>query len=250
MHKDTAKWLLTFVPIPTFVVLALSLGPRYEAIEGDDPVNWLCENWVPAVAFVVAALATFGLTLMCCLVLLTGPTDLGALMKNDNWLSAAFNEHGVGEPMFTNSSAFKKVGPLVKAGSDQVTDQQISAYNATNDRLRTLSEDLNTRARFRCFVYVFIGCAILILGGLTVATATLPATPDAITKPTKVSILVPLATQPRFTADTNGCTCLHDTTAIAMSGIWTHPKLRLIGKGCPTDLWTPPADLDAVIAPT
>jgi hypothetical protein len=246
VYKDTAKWLLTFLPISTFVALAVGLAPRYEAIEGAGFRDWVCGNRLAFTATLVTLAATVVIIIMCCAVLLTGPTDLAALRADETWWSTAFSQHGVGEPMFTDSSAFDRVANP-PAGMT-VSEAQAKAYNDTIPRITKLSEDLKTRARFKCFAYVFVVCTVLIGVGLSVATATLPATPEAVTKATKVSIFIPPGTEARFVKAT-GCVSLHDTTAVAVGGTWAHPKLRLIGTGCPTRLWTPGTELDAVVAP-
>lgn len=249
MHKDTAKWLLTFVPIPTFLALAVGLGTRFTAITQVGIIDWACQFPAPAIAVAVTAIATFAILIACCWVLVTGPTDLAALKKEPNWWSDAFSQYGVGQPYFTNSDGYNDTNTARAQG--KATDAQIKALADTMQRIVALSEDLNTRNRFRCFLWVLGFGAAFILAGLCTATATLPTTPDAVTKPIKVSILVPPGTEPRLAADfaAAGCTCDHDTTAVAVGGLWNNPTLRLIGKGCQTGTWTAPADLNAVITP-
>jgi hypothetical protein len=247
VHKDTAKWLLTFVPIPTFLALAIGLGTRFTAITQVGIIDWTCQFPVPAVAVALTAIATVLIIGACCWVLLAGPTSLATLKEKPNWWSDAFSQHGVGEPYFKSSDRYNEADEVRAEG--KATDAQISALADTMQRIIALSEDLTTRSRFRCFMWIFGSCALVIVIGLSTATATLPTTPDAVTKPTKVSILVPPGTEPRLAADfaAAGCTCFHDTTAIAVSGLWNNPTLRLIGKGCRTGTWTPATDLNAVI---
>lgn len=248
MHKETAKWLLAFVPIPTFVVLALSLGPRYEAISELGLSNWLDENPFPAIAFLLGAIAIVALTAMCCFVVLTRATDLAKLLADENWLAAAFSEHGAGEPVFLDAAAFKMVGSASKTGDDTVPEREETAYAKTLERLKQLSEDQKTRARFVGFVWVFIICAIVIFGALTVVAATLPNAPEAIIKPAKVNIYVSPGTEPSLTAATE-CTDMSKTTVVAVGGTWIHPIIRLFGTGCIREPWTPSPDLNAVITP-
>lgn len=246
MHKDTAKWLLTFVPIPTFLALAVGLGARFTAINETGVINWARQCPIPAIAVAVTVLATLAIIGTCCWVLVAGPTKLAVLKDNSNWWSAAFSKHAVGEPIFSNSGAFRTADN--KRVNGTASETEIKALDDTIQRIVALSEKLNARSRFICFIWAFGCCAVLIVAGLSTAIATLPTTPDAVTKPTKVSILMPPGTEPRLTTAT-GCTCMQDTTAIAVSGLWNRPKLRLIGKGCTPGTWTPPTDLDAVIAP-
>jgi hypothetical protein len=246
VYKDTAKWLLTFVPIPTFLALAVGLGTRFTAIKETGLISWVYQFPVPAGAVGLTVIATIVIIWRCCSVLVAGPSELADLRGKTDWMSEAFSKYGVGEPIFSNFDAFKTADN--KRVNKTASDAEIAALTDTSQRIVALSENLNARARFICFMWVFGACAIVIVAGLATATATLPTTPDAVTKPTKVSIFMPPGTEPSFTT-TTGCTCLHDTTAIAVSGLWNMPTLRLIGKGCPSGAWTPPADLDAVIAP-
>lgn len=261
MHKDTAKLLLTFVPIPTFVVLALGLGPRYEAISQIGLAAWFDENPTPSIAFVLAAIAAILIAVMCCFVLLAGPRDLAELIKDDNWLSNAFNRDAVGEPVFTDSSAFKNVGDKSKFNDDTVSEWQRKAYNETAARLTLLSEDQRTRCRFKWFMWIYVVCSLVLLGGVAVATATLPATPEPITKPTLVAIHVPPDAEEELLEQT-GCVKVEkpdatsnapspteEAIAIAVGGTWAHPDIRLIGPNCIENDWTPTPDLNAVVAP-
>lgn len=246
MNKDTAKWLLTFVPIPTFLALAVGLGSRFTAVEETGLIGWAREFPIPAIAVGVTVLATIVIIWTCCWVLVAGPTELAVLKNNSNWWSAAFSKHAVGEPTFSNSDAFRTADN--KRVSQTASDTEIKALDDTIQRIVALSEKLNARSRFICFIWAFGACAVLIVAGLSTAIATLPTTPDAVTKPTKVSILVPPDTEPRLAAAT-GCASMRDTTIVAVSGLWNKPKLRLIGKGCPLGTWTLPVDLNAVITP-
>jgi hypothetical protein len=100
VHKDTAKWLLTFVPIPTFLALGAGLGTRFTAITQIGIIDWACQFPVPAIAVAATALATVVIIGACCWVLLAGPTDLAILKGKPNWWSDAFSQYGVGEPYF------------------------------------------------------------------------------------------------------------------------------------------------------
>ena len=71
MHKDTAKWLLTFVPIPTFLALAVGLGTRFTAITQVGIIDWACQFPAPAIAVAVTAIATFAILIACCWVLVS-----------------------------------------------------------------------------------------------------------------------------------------------------------------------------------
>jgi hypothetical protein len=246
VHKDVAKWLLTFVPISSFIALTVGLAPRYAAIESAGLGTWVCDNHLAAGAILVTTVATIGIIAACAVVLLTGPTDLIELRADQTWWSNAFSQHGVGEPVFTDSSAFDLVASPPTGMT--VSDAQAKAYNDVIPRIIKLSEELKTRTRFRWFLCAFVVCTVIIGAGLSVATATLPTTPDAITKPTKVSILVPPGAEARL-AEATGCTDLRQITAVAMPGSWAHPKLRLFGKGCSTALWTPGLELGAVAVP-
>lgn len=245
MHKDTAKWLLTFVPIPTFLTLVISLGTRLTAIQHRGVLGWTYEFPVPAIAVATTVIASIVIIVKCCQVLLVGPTDLPTLRTGNSW-SDAFGKYGVGEPLFPSADEFQKADN--KRVEGQATDTELKAIADTYTRLIALSEKQNAAARFRSFAWYFGACAVAILAGLLVANATLPNTPDPVTKPTKSTIGLPPGTEAAFTTAT-GCVNLTATTAIAISGLWNRPTLRLIGPGCPSTSWTPPPDLDAVITP-
>lgn len=276
MYKETAKWLLTFVPIPTFVVLALSLAPRYEAISRLGLHAWICANPAPASAFLLAAIAAIAITVACSFVLLAAP-NLDELLDDDPKLSDAFSKHGVGEPVFPDATAFKEMGKAIRTKPDEVPAWKIGAYHDTTERLKGHSEELSARLRFTVFVWVLVLGGLVLFGGLSVATATMPASPEPITTPTKVAVFAqpdaesklrteiecanpaaPATPQtpstdapPAQTSSTEALNTvtIEGVTAIAVGGTWDHPKIRLIGPGCKQDLWTPSDDLKVVFAP-
>jgi hypothetical protein len=234
------------VPIPTFLALAIGLGPRYAAIEEVGIVSWVCQFWVATLAVGLTLVATVVIMGLCCNVLLAGPSKLTDLTANLDWLSKAFSTYAVGAPIFSDADAFRTADDNRVAGKATADDKK--ALTDTIQRIVALSENLNARARFKTFASLLPVCALVIVVGLFVLGAALPTMPDAVTKPTRVSIFIPPGTESGFVTAT-GCSCLHDTTAVAVSGLWNRPMLRLIGKGCTNVEWTPPADLHAVIAP-
>lgn len=246
MYKEAAKWLLTFVPISTVVALALTLASRFDGIEAVGLWNWINEfPWISGAVLATVA-ATVVVIVMCCRVLLAEAGAWNDLRSDADWLSKAFSEHAVGIPLFKDSSAYEAAD--LKETDGQATSAEQTALATTSRRILELSEAENARAKFEKFTWCYSVCAVVIVVGLGVATAGLPSTPDAVTKPTKVSILMQPGTENQFVA-TTGCASLDDTTAIAVGGLWSKPELRLIGQGCPAGDWTPPDDLGAVVAP-
>ena len=246
MYKDTAKWLLTFTPITAVVTLALTLGPRVDAIAGAGFVNWVCEFPVATGAVVLTLFAAVVIVALCSYVLLAQATPWTELRTSATWWSKAFSEHAAGMPLFPASTDFEAAE--TRATTDSATSAEQTALAGTTLRIQALSETLNAKARFKRFSLGYGVCIVLIVAGLSVAAFSLPATPDAVTKPTKVSILLPAGTENRF-AETTGCATLDGTTVVAVQGLWNHPTLRLIGPGCPAGDWTPSNDLGIVVAP-
>lgn len=248
VHKETAKWLLTFVPIPTFLALALGLGNRFTAITEVGVVDWVRQFPVPALAIAATAIATAVIIAACCRLLLTGPIDWRDLKDSPDLWSKAFSEAGVGEPYFKSVDRFSDFEQKRIRGT--ATDAEMKALADTQQRIVAWTEDVGTRERFNRFLWTFGICAGVILLGLGCAMATLPTTPEAITKPSKVAILVSPDAQPRLAAAfaAAGCTG-RDTTVVAVGGLWNNPELRLVGDGCQSGRWTVPADLNAVVLP-
>lgn len=246
MYKETAKWLLTFVPITALVTLALGFAPRFAAMKAAGFVNWVREFPLVTAAAAVTAGLTVVIIVMCCKVLLAEPTAWKTLRADTTWLSKAFSEHAVGVPLFADSTAYQTAESKALTATASAAEQ--GALADTSRRILELSEAHNARDRFKRFSAVYVICTILIIAGASVVTATLPATPDGVTKPTQVAIFMPPGTENQFVTAT-GCTSLASTTAIAVGGLWNRPKLRLIGQGCPVEDWTPPENLGIVITP-
>ena len=203
---------------------------------------------VPALAVAVTATATGVIIVACCRLLLTGPTEWDHLKDAPNDWSKAFSEAGVGEPYFKDADQFGDAERRRILG--KASDTEMKALADTQQRIVAWSEDVATRKRFTRFLWTFGFCAGLILVGLGWATATLPTTPDAVTKPTRVSILVSPDAEPRLAAAfaAAGCTA-RDPAAVAVGGLWNNPTLRLVGDGCQSGTWTVPTELNAVVTP-
>jgi hypothetical protein len=246
VYKDTAKWLLTFTPITAVVTLALTLAPRVDAVAGAGFMNWVCEFPIATAAVVLTLFATVLIVALCSYVLLAEATSWTTLRTSGNWWSKAFSEHAVGMPLFPASTDFATAE--TKATTDDASSAEQTALAATSRRILELSESLNAKVRFKRFSWGYGISMLVIVTGLSVAAVSLPATADPVTKPTKVSILMPTGTENRF-SETTGCATLDGTTAIAVRGLWNHPTLRLIGLGCPAGDWTPTNDLGIVITP-
>lgn len=244
MYKDTAKWLLTFAPITAVITLALTLGPRLNAVVGVGFLGWVRRFPLASAAIVLTLGATVAIVVLCRYVLLTEATPWTELRKSADWWSKAFSDHAVGMPLFPASTDFEAAE--IRATTDEATSAEQSALAATTLRIQALSETLNAKARFVRFSWGYVICMLVVLAGLSVAAFSVPATPEAVTKPTKLSLLLPPGTEHRFTEAT-GCASLGGSTAVAVGGLWDHPAIRLIGPGCPAGEWTAPEDLGMVI---
>lgn len=248
MYKDTAKWLLTFTPIAAVITLALTLGPRTEAIASAGPFKWIYEFPIATAAVVLTLLAAVLIVALCCYVLLAEATPWTQLRTDQKWWSKAFSHHAVGMPLFPAATDFTNAETSAATGNASAAEQ--TALAATTLRIQTLSENLNAKKRFKRFSWGYGICMIVVVTGLAVATFSLPATPDAVTKPTKVSIVMPAGAESRFTEITGCTTPLDDkTTAVAVGGLWTHPTLRLIGPGCTASDHILPSELGIIVTP-
>lgn len=248
MYKDTAKWLLTFTPIAAVITLALTLGPRTEAIAEAGLLKWVCEFPIATAAVVLTLLAAALIVALCRYVLLAEATPWTQLRTDQKWWSEAFSDHAVGMPLFPAATDFTNAETSAATANASAAEQ--TALAATTLRIQTLSENLNAKKRFKQFSWGYGICMIVIVTGLAVASFSLPATPDPVTKPTKVSLIMPAGAETRFTEITGCTTPLTDkTTAVAVGGLWTHPTLRLIGPGCTTSDHTLPRDLGIIITP-
>jgi hypothetical protein len=156
------------------------------------------------------------------------------------------SKHAVGVPLFAASTEYDDAETKAQSGSASAAEQ--SAIVATSARILALSAEQNAKARFESFRIGYAICMLLIAGGLIFSAVSLPATPDPVTKPAKVSLVMPPGNEARFVAAT-GCQSLATTTAVAVGGLWNRPRLRLVGQGCPLGDWTPTPDLNGVIVP-
>lgn len=248
MYKDTAKWLMTFTPIAAVITLALTLGPRTEAVGEAGLLTWVCEFPIATAAVVLTMLATVLIVALCRYVLLAEATPWTQLRTDQKWWSTAFSNHAVGMPLFPAATDFTIAE--TNAATDNASAAEQTALAATTQRIQTLSENLNAKKRFNRFSWGYGICMIVIVTGLTVAAFSLPATPDPVTKPTQVSIVMSAGAETRFTEITGCTTPLTDkTTAVAVGGLWTHPVLRLIGPGCRALDHILPRDLGIIITP-
>lgn len=246
MYKDTAKWLLTFAPITAVITLALTLGPRLNAVVGVGLAGWVSRFPVASAAVALTVAATVAIVVLCGYVLLAQASPWTTLRTSPRWWSEAFSEHAVGLPLFPASTDFEAAE--TRAATDEATGAEQSALAATTLRILALSENLNAKARFRRFVWGYVISLVIILVGLSVAAFSLRATPEAVTRPTEVSLLLPAGAEQRFTEAT-GCASLQGANAVAVGGLWDRPAMRLLGPGCPEGEWTPPAGLGILVTP-
>ncbi len=247
MHKDTAKWLITFAPISAFLALVVTFAPRANAIIAMGFPSWARHYPLTAFAIGASIVATVAIIVQCSRVLLAEADIWAELEKKDdgNWFSDAFSKHAVGLPLFPASSHYTEAETRARSGdATAATAAEQSALAATSLRVLAHSEADNARDRFKKFIPVYAICTLVILVGSIAAAVG----PDAVTKPAQVSILMQPGTEDRFTA-ASGCQALKTTTAIAVGGLWDRPLLRLFGPGCPTVDWTAPEGLDATIVP-
>lgn len=250
MHKDAAKWLITFAPISAFLALVLTFAPRANAIIAMGFLSWARHYPLTAIVVGLATVATVVIICKCSTVLLAEADTWAELEKKEEgkWFSDAFSKHAVGLPLFAASSHYTEAETRARSGDATATAAEQSALAATSLRVLALSEADNARDRFKKFIPVYVICTLVIVVGLIVAAVGLPSIPDPVTKPAQVSILMQPGTEDRFTA-ASGCQALKTTTAIAVGGLWDRPQLRLVGPGCPTVDWTAPEGLDATIVP-
>jgi len=239
MYKETAKWLLGFIPISSITGLIVILAPQFGDAREMGFSTWLGHNGAVAIGVGLTAAGFIAVAAMCCHVLLAAPSQFIELQQDRNWMSAAFSDHAVGQPDFVDVDKFTEAN---KAADGAMSDPaQAIPIRRTIDSIMELSAELNAKQRFTRFAVAFIVGVLAIGAGLGLTAFALP--PDQITRPTPVTLLPGDAVVESFRA-LSGCETIEGTTAIAVAGTWSSPDVRLYGPGCTFEVWTIPDDLD------
>lgn len=239
MYKDVAKWLLGLVPITTLASLGLALAPSADVIGTVGLWNWLEGHQTTAVSIVAILVATIAMVATCAHVLLAGPTEWDTLWNDDHqvWRTDAFATHAVGRPYFYDASEFHTAELASHADSK---DERKPAVEAITSKIVALSSDLNAKTRLKRFLVVFgVGVIVVFVGVIAILTSASPLD-EVITAPIVVGLHVPAGELDEFTEAT-GCSTPSEVEALAVSGTWRAPHLRLFGDGCTDDEWSPDA---------
>ena len=247
MYKDLAKYWIGFVPVATLISLGVALAPNADQLAQVGLSDWIDQRWPILIALGLVVGALIGMTWTCAYVLAAEPTKFGDLLSDANWLSDAFSKYGVGRPYFLDSSQFTDAETKSRELDDSGQfDPRASAVNDVTARVSALSADLNAKARFRTFGLTFAGGVVVVIGGVLFVLASSASGLQIITDPTPVTVHVPAGAVTSLRKAT-GCQVAADTSAVAVGGTWTSPKLRLFGKGCKDIAWVPSADLHVLI---
>lgn len=239
MHKETAKWMLGFIPISSITGLIVILAPQLGHAREIGFTSWLSQNGSAALGVALTAIGFILVASMCCYVLLAAPSNFLTLQQDSDWMSAAFSDHAVGQPNFIDADKFTEA----KEAADATPEDAVltTPVRRTIESMMELSAELNAGQRFRHFAVAFIAGVLAIAAGLGLTAFTLP--PAQIARATPVDLLLGDASPDRFT-EVSGCETIDGTTAIAVAGTWTNPDLRLYGPGCTFEVWTIPEELD------
>ncbi|MBK8446310.1 MAG: hypothetical protein IPL41_06380 [Micropruina sp.] len=248
LYKDLAKFWMAFLPVTSVVALGVPLVPTVEQITQVGWIPWVGVRWPVLVAFLVALAAVVAMSVLCARVLASEPTLVDTLLSDTNWLSEAFSKYGVGRPYFLDSSKFLAAElDSRKRDVNGEYDKRASAVNEVTARISALSADLNAKAKFKAFWWVFcVGIAVMLAAILFILGASGPNVVVVVIEPTPVQLHIPADQVAAVGAET-GCTTPQAVSAVAVGGTWAKPQLRLFGSGCSDAEWSPRPDLKIII---
>ncbi|MGH9123652.1 MAG: hypothetical protein ACRDZ8_02860 [Acidimicrobiales bacterium] len=250
--RDTAKWLVSLVPVAGVVATGAVLVPRLVAAGAatNSGLSWLDAYKWPLVGL-VAVVTGIGATVWWgATVLSTEPASFTAVLSNASTLSTAFSA-GVGAPYFLDSEQFGQTWALVAArvsAGDPVEATTLTATLGAADALRDWAYEQAVRAAFDRFKVAFSAGLVLIVAGFLTVAVTVPVPPATVGEPRAVRVVMPAAA-PRAAAagadlhHATGCTAAATTTFVAVGGTWATPVLQVDGPGCRFDArWHPKVD--------
>lgn len=234
-YRDTAKWLVAFVPVSTIVAGAVALGPRLleDAAAAASPTAWAQTRVAVLVGVGLIVAGVGGVLWSGARLLRTQPVDFTALLKDSEKLREAF-QNGVGVPYFLDDASYlaalKKLAATWATG-DAVLDAELERANASTEELRSWALQQQLRPAFRTFGWVFgLGVLLIVAGFLAVAAGLGPApirfgTPTVVVVELSDAGAVDLATA-------TGCTNIAESTFLAVAGTWESPVLEVDGPDC------------------
>lgn len=239
MYKDTAKWLLAFLPVSTLAGAAAVLRPHIGAIREVGGVSWVQANPWNAIAFGLPIVVVLGLAYGCLRVMLAKSDPYERLEQNQTWMSEAFSQYGVGIPEFNDSSKFTDAIEEASNGTDGSRADDIAKVVP---RIVALSAELNARTRFVQFAWGYgIGLVAIAVCALYLSQQSVP-----LATPLRAEVHVGTDSEPEFTTLT-GCADAATTKAVAIGGTNESPVLRLYGDDCKSIEWQPDGDIDVVV---
>jgi hypothetical protein len=237
VYKDLAKWLIGFVPVATLLGMGVAIAPDAPQIAAHGPGGLTLLAGLAVLTAMVAMLGT------CAYVLAAGPSTWAQLTAEQGWMSAAFSTYSVGRPYFLDSTKFDDADLACRTDP---TDSRLKVVADVSSKIVALSADLNARARFKTFLWVFvIGSLVVVAGVLTVLISS-TGVQRFYAKPTSVTLHVPSSATGSFGSAT-GCTSPATTQAVAIGGTLDAPELRLFGPGCQGTSWSPPNSLGILV---
>jgi hypothetical protein len=228
--RDTTKWLVAFVPGASVFIALAQLIPRLGQRDSTDHRWWWAAGLL-AVSAVVAAVA-IGFAARVLTVGVPGwgtAVRMTAEAKRDpigqpvaGTLASDLDRDGVVRPYVAGSAAdlFWRMQEETRTRADQAAVIAVVDYAAFHD----------TRARFRCFLWVGAACAAISLTAIAKASLlveTMPKRPDSepLTKPLTVAVHLAGAKATQKYTSLLGCAPTMPFDAWLVGGTLEHPLL-------------------------
>lgn len=236
-YRDTAKWLVAFIPVSTLVAAAVALGPQVltQAATADSVADWLKQNGWVLVGLGVVAVGAMCIMWSGARVLSTQPERFQDLLgeQDKDRLIKAINE-GAAEPYFMDDVAYRNARNRLQASWDakqQVDDAALQRITGATELLRAWALQQGMGAAFGKFRWALVVGIVLILGGFLLTAGALGPTAVRLDKPTVVKVRVNDAGEQDLRA-TTGCVDASRSSFLAIGGTWNAPVLRIDGPGC------------------
>ncbi len=246
--RDTAKWLIAFVPIASLTSVGALVGPRLikGAEASTSPAGWLASNIWPILGVAAAAAGVTAIVFFGAKVLAAQPSEFANLLTVDrSKLSAAFSA-GVGAPYFLDDSDFRTAMAeldVAWSAAQQAPEPTLARVVAATDMLRDWSLHNSLTEAFATFWRAFAAGVFFIVLGVLVAVSTLEPQAPEIRTPMEVRVEVQGLGASDLRSRT-GCSRPSDAVFVAIAGTWDSPVLAVDGPDCRFGaVWRPPKDL-------
>lgn len=235
-YRDTAKWLVAFVPIASLLAAAGVVGPALvqSGAEAGSLPTWLAANALTLVALAVMALGMTIVITAGAKVLAAQPAGLASVLATTSddagaRLAAAFGE-GLGVPYYYDSAPFLTDLRKMSARDAQVTEDVAHRAVTTLATVRewALHQELSTL--FSAFVVRFLVGVGLVAAGFLVAASTVEDPAASRREPVPVALVAPADAAADF-EEHLGCPPVGPQLWL-VDGTWEEPVLEADGPGC------------------